>query len=77
MKALVKAFIMEASIATHSVLIGITLGLLSADQQEELKVLSIVFLFHQVSLAFTLCLTLTPYVHRPDLTYSLYSPYNQ
>ena len=46
-KALIKAIVMEVSIAVHSIIIGFNLGTLPEDSLEEVKILMIAFSFHQ------------------------------
>ena len=46
-KALIKAIVMESSIAIHSIIIGFNLGTLPVDALETVKVLMIAFSFHQ------------------------------
>ena len=49
-KLIMKAYILEVAIATHSIIIGFDYGVLdSQDDVSSLKILFIAFIFHQVS----------------------------
>ena len=60
-KIIIKAFIMEGSIAVHSIIIGIDLGALGSEDTSTIKALMIAFAFHQffegVSLGTTIATT--------------------
>ncbi len=53
-----KAYILEAAIASHTIIIGFDFGSLENSNLSQIKVLMVAFAFHQVSVVVTTSLTI-------------------